>query len=241
MKANYSWHQAANRDSLADNLAVALTAQIRDCIEQRGSAVLALSGGATPKPLFAALANADLDWSRVVITLVDERWVAETHELSNAAFIREHFLDAVSGDVVFVPLYVAANNVELSFDAVLSNYCAKTNSTVRQPREFDAVVLGMGSDGHIASFFPDADNIAALLDPDADQVLHRCVSKSTQVERITWALPMLLKAQFLALHITGATKKSVFEKAANGGDVTKYPVRSAIFQNKTPLNIYYAD
>jgi len=241
MQANYTWQYAADPLSLAENLAGEVVVQIDAAIAVNGSAVLALSGGSTPKPLFEVLAEHDIDWSKVIITLVDERWVDESHELSNAAFMKKYLLDRLPNSVRFAPLYHPANSVDESLPFVIGDYCQVTNSTVNKLRAFDVVILGMGGDGHTASFFPDAKNIADLIDPNTSKHLLSCHSPSTQVERVTWSLPMLLETRFLALHITGNSKLAVFERAASGGEITELPIRAAVFQNQVPLNVYYAD
>ncbi|MFT5572559.1 MAG: 6-phosphogluconolactonase [Cryomorphaceae bacterium] len=241
MIANYEWHEAADPESLANQLAMQIIAVMDQTIEQKGSVVLALSGGSTPKPLFKSLATADLDWSKVIITLVDERWVPKTHELSNAAFMQTHLLDSLPDVVRFIPLYEPAESAELSTAEVLNNYCSIAQSSPNTPRPFDIVVLGMGGDGHTASFFPDADNITDLVDPNSIAPLLTCNSTSTQVDRITWNLPMLLNAQYLALHITGDSKKRVFSEAVINGPVVELPIRSVIFQQQLPLQVFYAD
>ena len=236
---NFDWHQAQDTQSLADHLANEIAARLQAAIRDKGRAFIAVSGGSTPKPMFAALADADIDWSRVVITLVDERWVPESHDLSNAAFLRTHLLSKLPSQAVFVPLYHAAESVENSFEQVLSAF-AEVNDTDGLPR-FDVVVLGMGGDGHTASFFPDASNVAQLVDPSTKQALLSCESPSTQVARITWSLPVLLNTDFLALHFTGEAKKRVFETALEDTDATVLPIRSALFQSKIPLQVFYAD
>lgn len=235
------WNQGGDAQSLAENLAGELVLRIGQAIRENGSAVIALSGGSTPKPLFQALAQHDIDWSKVIVTLVDERWVPEQHELSNAAFMREHLFDLIPESVSFVSMYKPAQTVQASFPLVLSDYCALTGSSEDNLRAFDIVILGMGGDGHTASFFPDADNVAELVSLDTEKPLLTCSTVSTQVERITWSLPVLLNTSFLALHFIGKAKLDVFEAAAQGGDAEELPIRSAIFQNHTPLHVYYAD
>lgn len=241
MLANYSWNESSNQLTLAQLLADRLVAQLSQSIAAQGVAVIALSGGSTPKPLFKALAQRDLDWSRVVITLVDERWVSPGHELSNESFMHQYLLDDLPNSVTFVPLYRQAENAPASLQEVLKIYCVATKSDPSRPRPFDAVVLGMGGDGHTASFFPDADNIADLVDANNPNNLLSCNSPSSQVERITWSLPMLLDTSVLALHITGQNKRQVFETATKGGAMTGLPIRSVIFQKQTLLHVYYAD
>ena len=241
MLANYDFHQGPDAQSIAEHLAGELSALMTNAIMQKGSAVLVLSGGSTPKPLFEELAKHDVDWSKVIITLVDERWVDESHELSNAAFMKTYLLNKLPDAVKFVPLYQAADSVDASLPSVLDDYLKATASTAEAPREFDIVILGMGGDGHTASFFPDADNVADLVDIDSENALLTCHSPSTQVERVTWSLPILLNTDFLALHFTGESKKAVFETACEDGAKTELPIRSAIFQDRVVLNVYYAD
>ena len=244
MNANFDFHQGADAQTLAEHLAGELSVLITQAIDQKGSAVLALSGGSTPKPLFEALAEHDIDWAKVIITLVDERWVDESHELSNAAFMKTYLLSKLPDTVRFVPLYQAAESVDASLPLVLNNYLEATGSSVDEPRAFDIVILGMGGDGHTASFFPDAANVDELVDIDSNEALLTCHSPSTQVERVTWSLPILLNTSFLALHFTGEGKKDVFEAACDNASseaVSELPIRSAIFQDRIALNVYYAD
>ena len=242
MNPNFQWHEGADALSLAEHLAGEIAIKTNDAILDKGSAVIALSGGSTPKPMFEALAQHHIDWSKVILTLVDERWVDQNHELSNSAFLKTYLIDHIEGTKpAFVSLYSPANDVESSCDNVLDAYCQSTNSTKESLREFDVVVLGMGGDGHTASFFPDAPNIAELVDAKLNEPLLTCSSATTQVPRITWSVPMLLNTGFLALHFTGDTKAAVFQQAATGGESTELPIRSVIFQDKTELNVFYAD
>jgi 6-phosphogluconolactonase len=239
--SNFEWIEGDDECALADTLARDITDHINDAVSKRGRAVVAFSGGSTPKPMFQALCRCEIDWSAVIITLVDERWVPETHALSNAAFLHQYLLSAIP-TAKFIPLYAAAETVKDSLPKVLENYCSETSSPLALPAKFDVVVLGMGGDGHTASFFPDAENIQELVDPHVTQPLLSCESESTQVPRVTWSLPMLLDANFLALHFTGATKRAVFEQAVNGVPATKLPIASVIHAPRgSKLPVYYAE
>lgn len=239
--SNYSWAEYASREQLAAQLADDVAARLNASIAQRGRAVLAVSGGSTPKPFFIELSSRTVDWARVIVTLVDERWVDVSNELSNAALVKQTLLDELPATAQFVSLYSEAADVNTSLPTVLAAYCAATDSTPQQPAGFDVVVLGMGGDGHTASFFPDAENIAALVDLNSSDVLLTCNTPSSQVARVTWSLPMLLNTEMLALHFTGGDKKRVFARAVEHDDAIELPIRGAIFQQQTPLNVYYAD
>jgi 6-phosphogluconolactonase len=239
-KANYVWHEYQSKEALLVELADRIVEQLVAAIGKRGVGILALSGGSTPIPLFNALSGYDLAWDQIVITLVDERWVPADHELSNAALVQSHLLDRLSLEPVFVPLYDGADSVQESIDNVFGLYCEATRSCFESPATFDVAILGLGSDGHTASFFPDAENLAELIDPDVNRALLTCESVNSQVARVTWNLPMLLSANFLVLHITGMTKRTVFDQAVSNNDALTLPIRAAIFQSKTPLQVYYA-
>ena len=238
------WHSATDRTQLANKLADKIAEQLHVAIAERGSAIIAFSGGSTPKPLFQALAQKDIDWANVVVTLVDERWVPIGHPLSNAAFLMDTLLTKLAPAPQFVPLFnisAAAMSAEQSLVSVLGDYTRATHSSYAQPAHFDVAILGMGGDAHTASFFPDASNIKELVDANTGDFLLTCHSPSSQVARVTWSLPMLLNSGFLALHFTGADKREVYQQALCDDDASAMPIRSIIFQNTSPLHVYYAD
>lgn len=241
MTNNYQFFSAASRDELAATLAQQIGEQMANAIAQKGQVIIALSGGSTPKPLFIEMSKLDLDWSKVVITLVDERWVPISHSLSNAAFMHQYLLTHLPEQVRFVPLYSDSESIADGIPNVLYNFASACGEDIYHLPEFDIVVLGMGEDGHTASFFPDADNISALIDPEASAPLLTCTSPSTQVARVTWSVPRLLSAPQLYLHITGASKKAVFEQALKPGEIAELPIRSMLKQDQRSLQVYYAD
>ncbi|MEM7360123.1 MAG: 6-phosphogluconolactonase [Pseudomonadota bacterium] len=240
-QSNYHWNEFSNRDDLARQLADDITAILNERVEKSGVARIAVSGGSTPKPLFEALGESNIDWSRVMITLVDERAVNEHHALSNAAFLKQHLFTKLSVTPKFLPLYIEDASFEDAQAHVLTQFRELAGSPPGQLPSFDVVVLGMGGDGHTASFFPDAANIADLVDATTNQALLTCESPSTQVPRITWSLPVLLNTGSLILHITGADKKKVFNTALSDDNALELPIRAAIFQQSIPLNVYFAE
>jgi 6-phosphogluconolactonase len=86
------WKTFGTAGELDRALAVHIAEGLRRDIDSRGSASLAVSGGSTPKHMFELLSACELDWSRVWITLVDERWVSTSSEDSNERLLRENLL-----------------------------------------------------------------------------------------------------------------------------------------------------
>lgn len=117
-------------------------------------ALLLVSGGRSPMPLFAELARQDLPWERIDVSLVDERSVPFDHPDSNAALVAQHLLQGPASRARLLPLMAPAQAGEDAADwARRSAAAANANPQLAQPA---AVVLGLGADGHTASLFIDA-------------------------------------------------------------------------------------
>ncbi len=229
-----SWQiKAFNQNAvLVEKLSKSIAEQLKSSIDKRGSASLAVSGGSTPKTLFEALSKEPLPWEYVWVTLVDERWVDEAHPDSNARLVREHLLRNNAAKAHFVSL---KSDHQTPFEAI-----ADVSSRLQQlAMPFDVVVLGMGDDGHTASFFPGAEALPAALDPTAD---NRCVGVrplAAPHDRMTLTLPSLLNARMIVIHLVGQEKWQVLHRAIDAGDVEDLPVRAVLNQQQVPVEIYY--
>ena len=207
-----------SRGSLASALASDVANALASAIGRNGQAVLAVSGGKTPQLFFNTLSHLDIKWNRVTITLVDERSVPETDERSNAGFVRRHLLNNRAEKASFVPLY--------------------DNPAAAEIASFDAVVLGMGLDGHTASFFPGGDNLVAAIDPDTEQRIITMRAPGATEPRITFTLPDILKAHFIGLHLEGQEKREAYARAIGDGPVEDMPIR-AVLRSRRPITLYW--
>ena len=200
--------------ALADRLAADVAASLRAALETRGQASLVVSGGSTPAAMFDRLAHEALDWSRVGVTLADERAVPPDHEDSNERLVRTRLLVDEAAAARFTPLYRS--------DGDLARVGAALDALARP---FDVVLLGMGTDGHTASLFPDAPELEAAL--AGDEAVMGIVPPSTPHPRITLTRRALLDARRCVLHVVGAAKRDVLEAAMaawrEGGDAPGTP------------------
>jgi 6-phosphogluconolactonase len=196
-------HHYADGESLATGLADAVGERLRAGLHVRGSALLAVSGGNTPRRFLRALARQSLDWTRITVTLADERCVPADHEQSNERLVRELLLRDDAAAARFVPLRAEDADVE-------SATAARIDAL---PLPFDAVVLGMGLDGHVASLFPAGDRLREALDPRGKARVLPLRAPDATVPRVTLTLAALTATRALYLHIEGAAKRAVFEQA----------------------------
>ncbi|MDI6003904.1 6-phosphogluconolactonase [Cobetia marina] len=214
-------------ESLAEYLAAALTADLAASPEAR--ALLVVSGGSTPKPLFAALRDKPLDWSRVDITLADERWVSEDADDSNARFVREHLLKGAAAAATFHPLTNAEAEPEAGCEEVSARIAALSWPA-------SAVIIGMGGDGHTASLFPDGDRLQEALTSRDCCVPMR--APSVPQARITLSLERLRQTRRTVLHLTGTDKQAVLSRALGDVEaVSELPIRAFL---SAPLALYWA-
>jgi 6-phosphogluconolactonase len=214
-------HEFLSREVLARALADDVAAVLVACLAREGGAALALSGGSTPILFLHALSRKTLDWARVAVTLVDDRWVPETSPRSNAALLRAHLLQGPAAAARFLPLMNGAATPEAGRAAVAAEL-----ATLGLP--LAAAVLGMGLDGHTASFFPGGDNLAAALSLTSGELVQTIRAPGADEPRITLTLPVLLEATFLAVHIEGAAKRQTLERALTPGPMEAMPIRAVL-------------
>jgi 6-phosphogluconolactonase len=230
---NVIFNEFTDRHSLALDLADKIGERLTDAAADKGRASLVVSGGATPMTLFEQLSGMDLRWPDVVITLVDERWVAPTSQDSNEYLVRSHLLKDKAAAATFIGLKNEAATASAG-----EKECAQRLQKI--PRPFDAIILGMGADGHTASLFPGAHELRLATDMNATQICMGVTPLTAPHERMTLTLPAILDARQIFLHITGQNKKDLLQQALADGAVEKMPIRFILRQQTTPLSVYWA-
>ena len=232
MNAGVREHRYVDCAVLADALARSVAADLRRGIAERGRGLLAVSGGTTPKKFFAALAQQELDWAKVSITLADERWLPPTNSRSNERLVRETLLAGRASAATFVPLYADTPDPESG----LAQIAARIDLL---PQPFDAVVLGLGNDGHCASLFADGDRFAQATDARCSARVLPMRSPSAGEPRITMTLPALIATRALYLQIEGADKQATFAGVRAGeGAFARSPLRMIMQTAPVPLDVY---
>lgn len=223
----------ADGGELAEALADRVAGALAMAITARGAATLAVSGGTTPKAFFAALSKRAIEWSKVIVTLVDERMVPPSHERSNHRLATLFLLQNRAAEAGFVPLYHADGDAE-----AVAQAASAAIDALALP--FDVVVLGMGTDGHTASFFPSGTTLDAVTDPACARSVMAIEAPGAGEPRLTLTLPRIVEAGLVVLHIEGEQKQAVLAKALGAGPEAEMPVRSVLRHARTPVEIYWA-
>lgn len=224
-------HQFSDSSELNQDFANRLIAILSDAITKRGAAYLVVSGGRTPQGLFLKLNQADLDWSKVTITLADDRFLPDSEADSNERLVKASLLQHQASAATFISLYAPTAKAEDAIPELLQR--------VKSLPTFDAVILGMGEDGHTASLFPCSKEVSQGLALDAPDLL--AVNPTTApYQRISFSKPRLLNSRALFLHLVGASKLTVLEQAQASQDELAMPIRAFIHHTAPELAVMFA-
>ena len=190
------------------NVSKFIIEKLNSAIERKGQASLVVSGGSSPISIYEELSNADVSWSKVFLTLVDDRLVEPNHEDSNQNLLYKHLIKNKAKEVKFFPL-----DDEVSF-----------NKDFKKP--FDITLLGMGEDGHFASLFPNMINLPEAFSLNTEpRVLKTPALGVPLYPRITMNLSMIMESSYIILLVKGKLKQDILDKAKMNSD---YPIHHLI-------------
>lgn len=225
-------HTFDSSAALNQQFASEISSRLAAAIAEKGAATLVVSGGKTPLPLFKTLSETDLDWSRVTITLADDRWLPETHADSNEGLVKANLLQGKAAKARFISLFDSASADDAYKGA------ATVAARVAELPLFDVLILGMGEDGHTASLFPCSKEIQAGLAPDAPVAL-AVTPAAAPYQRLSLSKTRLLQSAVIYLHLVGPKKLTVLEQAMAGQDPLQMPVRAFLHQQQVPVHVMF--
>ncbi|NEP15553.1 MAG: 6-phosphogluconolactonase [Leptolyngbya sp. SIO4C1] len=207
-----------DKSALIERARALVVEKVQAAIAQRGRCTLALAGGSTPKPLYEALAQADLPNDQLYLFWGDERYVPADHPDSNAKMVRESWLERVdipTENVFSVP-------TEAPSPAEAAHQYEQTLQQFFQTDglpQFDVILLGMGDDGHTASLFPQTPVL---------QIQDRwvAVGEKANQPRITLTAPLINQARNVIFLVSGANKQTALSQVFSPhADALTYPAR----------------
>lgn len=233
--ASLEFHEFASKEALAEALSQRVAELLNVDFTTGAFASIAMSGGSTPKRMLQLLGEKMGDNREMTyFALVDERFVPASDERSNERMIRDQLGLNAHPDSEFLSLYADGMNA--------TEAAHKAHQKLLEDEElpFDVITLGMGTDGHTASFFPGGDNLASATNPKIENLFLPMLAPGAQEPRITMTLPPIVSAKTLILHIEGDEKRQVYEKALEDGPADELPIRHILRHPDVELQVYWA-
>lgn len=217
-----------NKAELEDALCAEIVKIIQEAITQFGDARILLSGGSTPFGVYQKLSKADLNWSKVMVGMVDERMVENTNPASNYGNLTQVFQDAIGMGALVLPMVMTTSDWTKNLFLVQETYEPFMQRT-------DFILLGMGNDGHTASLFPN--DSASEMDLNLDEItLLYTYAPAEPKLRMTCSKGMLNRARNTALMFTGHDKMQVFESA----EENQFPIHRLLVALDN-VKLYYSN
>lgn len=227
----YVLHLHRNADVWTWAAAVAVAAELRRDLEAHPRARLLVTADDVAAPVYRALSQAPLAWSRIDLALTDERWLRPDDPDSHAHRVRSSLLRGHAVEARLEPLTQAGRRIE---DAV-----ATANAHGRQAAS--AAVLAMGMDGHLASLFPRMAGLARVLgahEPYAAVDATACPGARDWPRRISITPAGLARARSRVLLLRGREQREAFQYAIANGDPVSWPVLAAL-EGPAPLHVHW--
>jgi 6-phosphogluconolactonase len=214
---------APDAAQVAREAAIRIARTLRDAIEARGFATIALSGGNTPRAAYGLLArDGSVDWSKVEVFWVDERAVLPTDDRSNFLHAEEQLIGPAKIPAAHVHRMPGeASDLDAAARAYEALVRARVPADDRGVPSFDAVVLGVGDDGHTASLFPGDPAVNVT-----DRLVVHVPAKGAREARLTLTTPAIQAAKSIVVLAVGKAKNEPLERVWEIiGDVSSTPAR----------------
>lgn len=214
-------HQSfESRDQMVEAATDWILERLATRIEENGRASFFGSGGSTPGPVYEAMSHAPLDWSAVDLALVDDRWVPPTSDASNEKLLRRTLLQNRAADAVLTPMVTKADQDPFAETKAIG---LAYTALCERP---DVVILGMGPDAHVLSWFANARGLEAALDPKGTAPVAAIEAPKSDVTgdnllRMTLTLPVMARTRFPLMLLSGEAKRDVYINAGPDTPVGK--------------------
>jgi 6-phosphogluconolactonase len=219
-----------NRDELNAVLSEDIAKYLNTALNKYRAASLAVSGGATPADMLTLLGKKKLDWPSIQTLLVEDRWVAADHQDSNQAMLNKTLFSGLAANSRYLPLKNDASNVNDGQHA-----CEEQLAELTWP--LSVVHLGMGNDGHTASWFHDAPEYPMLMAAH-EQHCTAVHPSAAPYSRISLTPTAVLNSERIVIQVFGKAKRDVLERAlAKDAD---YPISLVLHQQRVAVDIYWA-
>ncbi|MEM7663574.1 MAG: 6-phosphogluconolactonase [Pseudomonadota bacterium] len=230
----FKLHVFETRDALHRAASEYCTEQLESALEDKQSAVFIGAGGTTPGPIYRQLSRKRLDWTKITVGITDERCVPPDHPKSNERLMRESLMQNKASDAKFLSMVGDGR-------LTIAQQVAQANTSYGEAIAIcDLMLIGMGTDGHTLSWFPDVRGLEEVMAHDAiDWVAHIDASNSPvagdESDRLTLTARAVKATRSCLLVITGDEKRRVLESGLETAPIERF----AALCNQ-PVETYWA-
>jgi len=231
MMNNINLNSYKNSTKLVENLVKEVSGLLKKTLQEKDYASFLVSGGNTPKLFFQELSKEEIDWHRVKVGLVDERWIDSSNKDSNAYLVNKFLLQNEAKNANFIPLFIK-NKDCFSSDKICSDVYKESFTNC------DVLILGMGEDGHTASLFPKSASLEEAVNLNTKKFCISINPITAKYNRMSLTLKSILESKNLFLHIQGNQKFKIYNDALGSKD--KYPISKVLF-NALQIKVYYSN
>lgn len=236
-------HCFDSKDAAGAYVAAMIAGALQGAVAERGKALWIGCGGTTPKPIYERLVQLDLEWGRIILTQVDERFVPTDDAASNTLMMHD----------ALAPILDDANRDGMAFISLIQDLSDPATCAAKaearlfelgggEAPEFDIALMGMGPDAHYASIFPGHPINAFIYDTKALVVPVKAAHNGSEpvLPRITLSVPALNRSRRIIFFITGQIKLDVLKTAALSADPYTSPVGAFLAQCPVPVDFVWA-
>ena len=243
-KGDVRVHCFVSKDEAGAYVAGVVAGALQGAVSERGKAIWIGCGGTTPKPIYERLVELDLEWGKIVLTQVDERFVPVDDAASNTRMMHEALepvLDDALGDngMLFVSLIQDISDAATCAAKAEARLLELGEGTAP---EFDIALMGMGPDAHYASIFPGHAINGFVYGTDALVVPVDAATSGAEpvLPRITLSVPAINRSRRIVFFITGQAKLDVLKSAALSTDPYTSPIGAFLAQCPVSVDFVWA-
>ncbi|MFA7344700.1 MAG: 6-phosphogluconolactonase [Terrimicrobiaceae bacterium] len=205
--------------SFVPDSAALITGEAEKSIAARGVFRIALSGGNTPRPVYAALAGLDLPWDKWEITFSDERCVPPDDGQSNFLMAKKAWFDPARVPGTSILRMEGESDPASAAEKYGRELLARST-----PYVHDLILLGMGDDGHTASLFPGTEALRVT-----DRLVVANYVPKFSAHRLTFTYPLLNAARHVCFLVSSPGKEAVLKEVLAGNSI--YPSAGVVPAN----------
>lgn len=222
-------HYFATRLEASTAAADRMAELLANRLDNHGEASVVVSGGSSPQQCLKALSKMPLDWQHLQVALSDERWLPPDNDDSNEKMVRESLLVDEAASAQLLPVYA---------DGVSPDERCDELQHPLPVLPFSCALIGIGTDGHFASLFPDATQLALGLDVDSGRLYIPVTTAASPHTRISMTLAGISRSDEIALLFFGKEKLDVYSEAKESA--AAYPLSRLLRQKRAPVRVFWA-